>query len=96
MSRLDIKAGGLKAITYTVLAGDSFTSIATGSDAALTPDSNLQGTGSVATSAGQVATLQSNSINQTTLRETTSATATEQIALNVPANEVQTASIGGT
>ncbi len=89
-------AGGLKAITYTVLAGDTLTTIATGLAAALTADTNLQGAGISATSAGQVVTLQSNSINQTTLRETTSATATEQIALNVPANGVQTASIGGT
>jgi RHS repeat-associated protein len=89
-------AGGLKAVTYTVLAGDTLTSIATGLAAALTADTNLQGAGISATSAGQVVTLQSNSINQTTLRETTSATATEQIALNVPANGVQTASIGGT
>ncbi|MDP3508980.1 MAG: RHS repeat-associated core domain-containing protein, partial [Candidatus Melainabacteria bacterium] len=89
-------AGGLKAVTYTVLAGDTLTSIATGLAAALTADTNLQGAGISATSAGQVVTVQSNSINQTTLRETTSATATEQIALNVPANGVQTASIGGT
>jgi RHS repeat-associated protein len=89
-------AGGLKAVTYTVLAGDTLTSIATGLAAALTADANLQGAGISATSASQVVTLQSNSINQTTLRETTSATATEQIALNVPANGVQTASIGGT
>lgn len=89
-------AGGLKAVTYTVLAGDTLTSIATGLAAALTADTNLQGAGISATSAGQIVTLQSNSINQTTLRETTSATATEQIALNVPANGVQTASIGGT
>jgi len=41
-------------------------------------------------------TLQSNSINPTTLRETTSAGATEQIALNIPANGVQTAVVGGT
>jgi len=89
-------AGGLKAVTYTVLAGDTLTSIATGLAAALTADTNLQGVGISAISAGQVVTLQSNSINLTTLRETTSATATEQIALNVPANGVQTASIGGT
>ncbi|MDP3510578.1 MAG: RHS repeat-associated core domain-containing protein [Candidatus Melainabacteria bacterium] len=89
-------AGGLKAVTYTVLAGDNLTSIASGLAAALTADANLQGAGISATSAGQVVTLQSNSINPTTLRETTSATATEQIALNVPANGVQTASIGGT
>jgi RHS repeat-associated protein len=89
-------AGGLKAVTYTVLAGDTLTSIATGLAAALTADTSLQGVGSSATSAGQIVTLQSNSINATTLRETTSAGATEQIALNVPANGVQTAVIGGT
>ncbi|MBP9092306.1 hypothetical protein KBI23_14855 [bacterium] len=89
-------AGGLKAVTYTVLAGDTLTTIASGLAAALTADTNLQGVGISATSEGQVVTVQSNSINLTTLRETTSATATEQIALNMPANGVQTASIGGT
>jgi len=89
-------AGGLRAVTYTVLAGDTLNSIATGLAATLTADANLQGVGISATSAGQVVILQSNSINATTLRETTSAAATEQIALNVPANGVQTAVIGGT
>ncbi len=49
-----------------------------------------------ATSAGTVVTLQSNSINQTVLHETRSATATELISLNIPSNGVQTAVIGGT
>jgi len=89
-------AGGLKAVIYTVLAGDTLSSIATGLAAALTADTSLQGIGISATSAGQVVTLQSNSINATTLRETTSAAATEQISLNVPANGVQTAVVGGT
>ncbi len=89
-------AGGLKAVTYTVLAGDTLTSIATGLAAALTADTSLQGVGISASSAGQVVTLQLNSINATTLRETTSAGATELVALNVPANGVQTAVIGGT
>jgi RHS repeat-associated protein len=89
-------AGGLKAVTYTVLAGDTLSTIASGLASALTGDANLQGAGISASSAGTVVTLQSNSINATTLRATTSATATELIALNIPANGTQTAVIGGT
>jgi RHS repeat-associated protein len=89
-------AGGLKAVTYTVLAGDTLSTIASGLASALTADANLQGAGISASSAGTVVTLQSNSINATTLRATTSATATELIALNIPVNGTQTAVIGGT
>jgi len=88
-------AGGVKAVTYTVLAGDTLPSIATGLASALTADATLQGAGISATSSGTVVTLQSNSTNATTLRATTSAAATELVALNIPANGVQTAVVGG-
>jgi RHS repeat-associated protein len=89
-------AGGLKAVTYTVLAGDTLATIASGIASALTADSALQGIGVSASSSGKVVTLESNSISKTIMRATTSAAATETIALNIPANGVQTAVIGGT
>ena len=89
-------AGGLEAVTYSVLSTDTLASIASGLAAAINADTNLQSIGASATSAATVVTLQSNSINPTTLRETTSAGATETVALNIPANGVQTAAIGGT
>jgi RHS repeat-associated protein len=79
-----------------VLAGDTLASIASGIASALTADSALQGIGVSASVVGKVITLQSNSVNQTILRETTSATATETLALNIPVNGIQTAVIGGT
>ncbi len=87
--------GGSEAVTYTVLSGDTLTSIAAGVASAINADTNLQGIGVSATSAATVATLQSNSINATSLRQSTSTGATETVVLNIPANGIQTAAIGG-
>ena len=89
-------SGGLKAVTYTVASGDSLSTIATGLAAAITADTSLQGIGVSATASGTIISLVSNSLNATTLRESTSSGATEIMALNVPVNGTQTAVIGGT
>jgi RHS repeat-associated protein len=89
-------SGGKTAITYTVAAGDTLSTIASGLAANVTANTTLQAIGVSATSSSGLVIMQSNSINQTTYRATTSASATEKIALNVPVNGIQTAIIGGT
>ncbi|MBK9774265.1 MAG: LysM peptidoglycan-binding domain-containing protein [Candidatus Obscuribacter sp.] len=89
-------SGGTRSVTYTVLAGDTLATITAGIAAALNADANLQGIGVSASASGQRLTINSNSINPTTYRATTSATATEVVSLGLPPNGVQTAVIGGT
>ncbi len=74
-------SGGVKAINYTVLAGDTLTTIASGLAAAITADSSLAAIGVSASSASTVITLKSNSVNVTTYTQSTSGGATETIAL---------------
>ncbi|RTL42340.1 MAG: LysM peptidoglycan-binding domain-containing protein [Candidatus Melainabacteria bacterium] len=74
-------AGGQKAINYTVLAGDTLSTIATGLAAAITADSSLSAIGVSASAAGTVITLKSNSVNVTTYTQSTSGGATETITL---------------
>lgn len=88
-------SGGTETITYTVLSGDTLTSIASGIASAINADTNLQAIGVSATSANTVVTVASNSVNATTLREHTSSGATEIVSLNIPVNGVETAAIGG-
>jgi len=87
--------GGSEAVTYTVLSGDTLMGIASALASAINGDTSLQGIGVSASSSATVVTLLSNSINPTTLRESTSSGATETVALNIPANGTQTAAIGG-
>lgn len=89
-------SGGTRSVTYTVLAGDTLATITSGLATALNADANLQGIGVSASASGQRLTINSNSINPTTYRATTSATATEVVSLGLPPNGVQTAVIGGT
>ncbi|MBP6350409.1 MAG: LysM peptidoglycan-binding domain-containing protein [Candidatus Obscuribacter sp.] len=89
-------SGGTRSVTYTVLAGDTLATITSGIATALNADANLQGIGVSASASGQRLTITSNSINPTTYRVTTSATATEVVSLGLPPNGVQTAVIGGT
>jgi len=89
-------SGGTRSVTYTVLAGDTLATITSGIATALNADANLQGIGVTASASGQRLTVSSNSINPTTYRATTSATATEVVSLGLPPNGVQTAVIGGT
>lgn len=89
-------AGGSRAVPYTVLAGDTLTTIATGLKNAINADTNLQGIGVSATSASTVITINSKSPNATTYRATISASATELLTLNYQPNAFVTAYIGGT
>ena len=88
--------GGSKADTYTVLAGDTLSTIATGIATAINADTSLQAIGVSAAATGTQIAFQSNSINATTYRATTSASATETILLDIPVNGTQTVSVGGT
>lgn len=87
--------GGLQAVTYTVLSTDSLASIAAGLAAAVNANSSLQAIGASASAAGQVISLQSNSVNSTTYRASTNNGASEMVSLNLPVNGVQTVALGG-
>lgn len=89
-------SGGTRTTTYTVLAGDTLSTIASGLAAAINADTNLQGIGVSAAASGTVVTVQSNSTNPTTYRGTTSTTATETILIGLPTNGAQGLVIGGT
>ncbi len=89
-------SGGTRTTTYTVLAGDTLSTIASGLAAAINADTNLQGIGVSAAVSGTVVTVQSNSTNPTTYRGTTSTTATETILIGLPTNGAQVLVIGGT
>ena len=89
-------SGGTRTTTYTVLAGDTLSTIASGLAAAINADANLQGIGVSAAASGTVVTVQSNSTNPTTYRGTTSTTATETILIGLPTNGAQVLVIGGT
>ncbi len=89
-------SGGTRTTTYTVLAGDTLSTIASGLAAAINADTNLQGIGVSAVASGTVVTVQSHSTNPTTYRGTTSTTATETILIGLPTNGAQVLVIGGT
>ncbi|HEY9684985.1 MAG TPA: RHS repeat-associated core domain-containing protein [Oculatellaceae cyanobacterium] len=74
-------SGGQEAVPYTVPAGATTTTIATGIAAAINADTHLQAIGVTATSAAAVVTLKSTSVNVTSYTESTSGGATETIAL---------------
>ena len=88
-------SGGKVAITYTVLSGDTLTSIATGLKTAINASTALTTLGVSATSAGQVVTIKSTSANATTYTQSTSTGATETLALSINKNSAQTAAITG-
>ena len=87
--------GGTEAVTYTVLSTDTLTTIASGIASAINADVNLQAIKVSATSSGQIVTLKSLSVNQTTYRATGSTSATETITAGVTTNGINTAAIGG-
>ncbi|HEY9773365.1 MAG TPA: cysteine peptidase family C39 domain-containing protein, partial [Planktothrix sp.] len=76
-------AGGQKSDTYTVLAGDTTTTIATGLKNLINADTSLQAIGVSATSSGAVVTMSSTSTNVTTYTTSTSGGATETLTLGV-------------
>ncbi|NJL70779.1 MAG: hypothetical protein HC888_03815 [Candidatus Competibacteraceae bacterium] len=77
-------------------SGDTPALIAAALTSAINANANLQAVAVSATASGQVITLNSNSLNETTYRASTNSTATEVVALNIPPNGVQTAAVGGT
>ncbi len=87
--------GGHTSETYTVLSGDTLTSIASGLTATINADTGLSSLGVTATSAGPVITIKSTSSNATTYSQSTSGGATETIALSINQNGPQTIAIGG-
>jgi RHS repeat-associated protein len=88
--------GGQRAVSYTVQAGDTLSTIATGLAAALTADSSLQGIGVNSSANGPVLSIKSASPNITTYTQSTSGGSTETISLGVTSNFVESAAIGGT
>ena len=74
-------AGGSKAVNYTVLSGDTLTSIAAGVSSAINADSALTGIGVTATAVNTVVNIKSTSIHATTYSQSLSSGATETITL---------------
>ena len=74
-------SGGQKSKSYTVLSGDTLTSIAAALTSAINADTDLQGIGVSATSSGTAITMLSTSTNVTSYTESTSGGATETITL---------------
>lgn len=89
-------SGGSKSISYTVQAGDTLTTIATGIKTAINADSALSTAGITSTSAGTVVTIRSTSANATTYSQSVSVGATETITLSVNQNANMIVAIGGT
>ncbi|MBS2005761.1 MAG: hypothetical protein JST01_01890 [Cyanobacteria bacterium SZAS TMP-1] len=87
---------GKKLLTYTVAAGNSLTTVATMVASAINADTDLQAQGITATSAATVVTVNSKSLNATTLRVAPNAGNPELVTINPPINGVETAIIGGT
>lgn len=87
--------GGSKTVTYSVQSGDTLATILSGLATAVNADSDLQSIAVSASASGKKLTLQSDSLNKTTYISTSSATATEVISIDLPANGTQTAVIGG-
>ena len=74
-------SGGTEAVTYTVLSGDTLSSIASAIASAINADSNLSGIGISATAVGTVVNMTSTSLNSTSYKQSTSGGATETISL---------------
>lgn len=74
-------SGGSKSVNYTVVGGDTLTTIATGLKDAINADSDLDGINVKATSSGAVVTIISGSKNQTSYSKSLSGGATETITL---------------
>ena len=89
-------SGGQEAVPYTVLAGDTLTTIATGLKSAINADAHLSALGVTATSASTVVSINSNSTNVTSYTESVSGGATETIALAVNQNQTEICMVGGT
>lgn len=86
--------GGLQTVSYTVLAADTLAIIASAISSAVNANSQLQLNGISATVNGTVVTLQSNSPNPTSYRQSSSGT--ESILFTIPKFAWQVVDLGGT
>ena len=82
--------------TYTVVAGDTLTSIATGLTGKFNTDASLKAIGVSATSSGAVVNVAYNPVNYAQFQGFVTGGATETIALSLNNNSPQSASISGT
>ena len=87
--------GGSESVTYTVLSGDTLTTITSGLASAINADTNLQGIGVSATSSSTLLSLTSVSVNSTSYVVGRGTGATETIVLGLNPNGVQTAALAG-
>ncbi len=87
--------GGSQAVTYTTVAADTLTTIATKLAATITANSNLKNLGIDAVSSGTTITLRSKSPNLTTYTASVSGPATEKLTFGIN-NAVQNITVGGT
>ncbi len=88
-------SGGTEAVAYTVLSGDTLTTIAANLAATITANSDCQSVGIDAVSSGTTVTLRSKSPNVTTFATSLSGGSTETASLGVNA-ALHNATIGGT
>jgi RHS repeat-associated protein len=86
-------SGGSEAVSYTVLAADTLTTMTAALAAAITADTNLQLIGINATSSGTTVTIKSASPNITTYAASTSGGATETLTLGVKTNAIQNVTV---
>lgn len=88
--------GGSKAINYTVVGGDTLSTVATKMAAAVTADTDMQNAGICASANAAVVSVKSSSPNVTSYAASTSGGATTTITLGVTDNFVENAVIAGT
>ncbi len=88
-------SGGSQAISYTVQAADTLTSIATGLKNAINANSNLQNAGISAVSTGARLSIQSLTSNNTVYRESSNATATASMSLVPRVAKFQSTTLSG-
>jgi RHS repeat-associated protein len=87
--------GGQETASYTVVSGDSLSSVAAGLKSAINSDANLQALGVSALSSGAAITVSSLSPNVTSYLPAASSGATESIVLRTNQNGTQTAVLNG-
>lgn len=88
--------GGSKAINYTVVGGDTLSTIATKMAAAVTADTDMQNAGICASANAAIVSVKSSSPNVTSYGSSTSGGATTTITLGVTDNFVENAVVAGT
>ena len=89
-------SSGSKAINYTVVGGDTLSTIATKMAAAIASDTDMMSIGVTASASASILSIKSASPNVTSSAASTSGGATASITLNATDNFVENAVIGGT